>query len=105
MLLRRSASSGASETLRGAEAVVAADAAPEEVAFDADDSDLPIPNWPDIKICAAIPSCDFSCAPRVFWPAAAASEEDAGKPGVRRIMTAIPPWQGGAPDTFIPTNR
>src|SRR5215471_42403 len=40
-------------------------------------SDLPVPNCPAIKICAAVDNCDFSCSLRDFI-CACASFPDAG---------------------------
>src|ERR1039458_4999285 len=83
MPLRRSASSEASETFSGdatAEASAPEDV-PEDVASDEPVSDLPIPNCPDMKTCAAVASWDLSCWLRYRRYSSPASDEKAPRCG------------------------
>ena len=104
MLLRRSASRGASDTFSGADGSRGVDRhPPRKLRWSAPDSDLPIPNCPDMKTCAAVASWDLSCWPRGFCWASAVLR--AGARGNYMHLDSKSPWQSGVPEMFIPSIR
>src|SRR5271165_1395372 len=113
MSLRSSGSRAAVESLSAGAVVVSAEpdslapGLPETALFPPLGlaAGLPSPNWPSMKICAAVLSWDFNCWLRGCEPESDVAGEPAETAATLCTLTTKAPEQGGTPLMFTPRNR